>query len=149
MKSLRNLFLILLSLGMINLASAQDLIVKQSKHNQKETIRKLKSEMKSRDLNLVQHVKHSDAAQKAKMDLPPTDVLIFGNPEVGTKLMQSDPKVAIELPLRILVYEENGVTYVAFQDPERLSQTYQLGNQREVLSNMRQVLDGITNEVIR
>jgi len=105
--------------------------------------------MKSKDLNVVQHVKHSDAAKKANLDLSPTDVLIFGNPEVGTKLMQADPKVAIELPLKILVWEENGVTNVAYQDPDRLRQTYQLENQREILANMRQVLDTITNEAIR
>jgi uncharacterized protein (DUF302 family) len=149
MKHLTRLFLILLSFGMMNIANAQNLVIKTSNHNQKETIKKLKSEMKSRDLNVVQHVKHSDAAKKANMDLPPTDVLIFGNPEVGTQLMQSDPRVAIELPLRILVWEENGVTNVAFQDPNRLRQTYQLENQREVLTNMRQVLDAITNEAIR
>jgi len=139
----------LLFFGIMNVANAQDLIVKRSDNNQKETIRKLKSQMKAKDLNVVQHVKHSEAAKKANLDLSPTDVIIFGNPEVGTKLMQADPRVAIELPLKILVWEEKGITNVAFQDPLRLMQTYQLGNQREILTNMRQVLDDITNEAIR
>jgi len=134
---------------LINLANAQELIIKQSGNSQKETIKKLKSEMKSKDLNVVQHVKHSEAAKKANLNLSPTDVIIFGNPEVGTKLMQADPKVAIELPLKILVWEENGITNVAYQDPNRLLQSYQLENQREILTNMRQVLDAITNEAIR
>jgi len=149
MKQLKLLLLIITSFGLVNLVNAQELIIKQSEHNQKETIRKLKSEMKSKDLTLVQHIKHADAAKKANLDLLPSDVLIFGNPEVGTKLMQADPKVAIELPLKILVWEENGVTNVAYQDPDRLRQTYQLENQRETLANMRQVLDTITNEAIR
>jgi len=149
MNHFSRLILILILFSMMDLAYAQALIIKQSGQNQKETIKKLKSEMESRNLNLVRHVKHSDAAKKASLELPPTDVLIFGNPEVGTKLMQADITVAIELPLKILIWEENGVTNVAFQDPERLRETYQLENQREILANIRQMLDAITNEAIR
>lgn len=149
MKNSRIYLLPIFFFFLINLASAQELIIKKSDNSQKETIRKLKSEMKSKDLNVVQHVKHSEAARKANLHLSPTDVIIFGNPEVGTKLMQADPRVAIELPLKILVWEEDGITHVAFQDPSRLMESYQLADQREVLTNMRQVLDAITNEAIR
>jgi len=149
MKNIKIYLLPLFLFFVINLANGQELIVKKSENNQKETIKKLRSEMKSKDLNVVQHVKHSEAARKVNLDLRPTDVIIFGNPEVGTKLMQADPRVAIELPLRILVWEDNGITNVAYQDPNLLLQSYQLGNQREILNNMRQVLDDITNEAIR
>lgn len=149
MKNPKIYLLPILFFFLINIANGQELIVKISDNNQKETIRKLKSEMKSKDLNVVQHVKHSEAAKKANLNLSPTDVIIFGNPEVGTKLMQADPKVAIELPLKILIWEENGITHVAYQDPNRLMQSYQLTNQRDVLTKMRQVLEDITNEAIR
>ncbi|HSJ69251.1 MAG TPA: DUF302 domain-containing protein [Anditalea sp.] len=149
MKTPKIYLYLVLWLFLIHGATAQDLIIKQSDNNQKVTIDKLKSEMKSRGLNVVQHVKHSEAAKKVNLDLSPADVIIFGNPEVGTKLMQADPKVAIELPLKILIWEEKGVTNVAFHDPNRLLQSYQLENQKEILGNMRQMLDAITNEAIR
>jgi uncharacterized protein (DUF302 family) len=149
MKIYRIYLLPLLLFMLIDVAYSQELIIKKSENNQKETIAKLKSEMKGKNLNVIQHVKHSEAANKANMELSPSDVIIFGNPEVGTKLMQADPRVAIELPLRILVWEENGITNVAYQDPNRLLESFQLGEHREVLAKMRQVLDDITNEAIR
>lgn len=149
MKLLQTIFILLLTTSFSTLANAQDLIVKQSNNDHETTLEKLKSGISDLGLNLVQHIDHAEAARKVNMDLNPTDVLIFGNPEVGTKLMKENPQVAIVLPLKILVYREGNITRVAYENPNRLIHTYQLDNQREVLTKMEAVLEKITDEAIR
>ena len=149
MKPFKVFFFLIAAIGLVGALSAQEMIIKESASSAEETVKNLKSTIKSMDLNLVEHIDHSKAARKANLQLPATHVLVFGNPEVGTKLMKEDPKVAIELPMKILVWEENGQTKVGYKDPVHMSQAYNLDNQREILSNMREVLDKITNEGIR
>lgn len=149
MKLLQTIFILLLTTSFSMLANAQDLIVKQSINDHETTLEKLKSGISDMGLNLVQHTDHAEAADKANMDLNPTDVLIFGNPEMGTKLMKENPQVAIALPLKILVYREGNITRVAYENPNLLLQTYRLDNQREVLTKMEAALEKITNEAIR
>ncbi|WP_194775719.1 DUF302 domain-containing protein [Pararhodonellum marinum] len=148
MKLLQSILFLLLTTSFSMLATAQDLIVKQSNNDHETTLKKLKFGINDMGLNLVQHIDHAEAAGKANMDLNPTDVLIFGNPEVGTKLMKENPQVAIELPLKILVYKEGSITFIGYENPNRLIQTYQLDNQREVLSKMKEALEKITDEAI-
>lgn len=149
MKPFKILALIFIITCTLTQVMAQDLIVKESSKNPERTVEALKSQIKSMDLNLVQHINHSEAANKANMELAPTHVLIFGNPEVGTQLMKTDPRVAIELPLRILVYQEGGRTKVAYRDLSYLSQTFQLGGQGQTISKMKEALDKITDEAIK
>ncbi|WP_373494057.1 DUF302 domain-containing protein, partial [Aquiflexum sp.] len=141
MKLLQTIFILLLTTSFLMLANAQDLIVKQSINDHETTLEKLKSGISDIGLNLVQHIDHAKAASKVNMDLNPTDVLIFGNPEMGTKLMKENPQVAIELPLKILVYREGSITSVAYENPNHLIETYQLNNQREVLIKMNEALE--------
>ncbi|KEO75524.1 DUF302 domain-containing protein [Anditalea andensis] len=128
--------------------SAQEFIIKTSENSYAKTLQKLKAEIKSQDMELIQHINHTEAADKVGLDLLPTAVIIFGNPKAGTILMQEDPRVAIELPLRILIWKENEITYLGFQDPIRLLQMYNIETQIDILDNMRQALDLVTNAAI-
>ncbi|MEY8841460.1 DUF302 domain-containing protein [Cribrihabitans sp. XS_ASV171] len=65
-------------------------------------------------------VDHAAGAQGAGMELAPAQVLIFGNPQVGTPAMQANPEAGLFLPMKVLVYERDGKTWLVYQDPEEM-----------------------------
>jgi uncharacterized protein (DUF302 family) len=75
-------------------------------------------------------------------------VVVFGNPQASTLLMQSDPAVGIELPLRILLWDDHGTTTVGYRDPTGLAVDYALGEAGSVLKRMRQLLDELAAEAV-
>ena len=92
---------------------AQDVVVKDrgivtiaSNHPVDETVDRLKSILQSRDIILFALIDHSGEAAKVGMKMPPTKLLIFGNPKSGTPLMLAAPSIALDLPLNILVAED-------------------------------------------
>ena len=80
------------------------------------------------------------------LDLRDQTVVIFGNPQVGTPLMQADPTVGIELPLRILVWDKDGTTTLGYHDPIDLAGEYSLGDAGAVLERMRHLLCELVGE---
>lgn len=79
---------------------------KQSKHSVEQTVENLKSLLASKGATLFALVDHSGEAKKVGITMLPTKLLIFGNPRAGTPLMLAAPSVAIDLPLKILVWED-------------------------------------------
>jgi uncharacterized protein (DUF302 family) len=85
-----------------------------------QTVQKLVGMLEAKGIRLFALIDHSGEAAAAGMQMPATKLLIFGNPKVGTPLMLASPSVAIDLPLKILVAEEGGVTRISYNDPEWL-----------------------------
>ena len=65
-------------------------------------------------------IDHKKGADKVKLELSDTKVIVFGNPKLGTKLMQRDPLVALDLPMKVLVYSENNKTKIVYRDPKNV-----------------------------
>ena len=98
----------------------------KSKYDFKQTISRLKKNFKANNIAIFAEIDHAKAAKKAKENLLPATVLVVGNPKVGTSLMQENPKVAIELPLKVLVYEEDGIVRVRYKFINPLVSDYKL-----------------------
>ena len=98
----------------------------KSEYDFKQTVRRLKKNFKANNIAIFAEIDHAKAAKKAKENLLPATVLVVGNPKVGTRLMQENPKTAIELPLKVLVYEENGVVWVRYKFVSLLVSEYKL-----------------------
>jgi uncharacterized protein (DUF302 family) len=79
-----------------------------SHHSVDETVEKLKGILNAKGVTLFALVDHSGEAEKAGMKMPPTKLLIFGNPKAGTPVMLASPSSAIDLPLKILVWADAG-----------------------------------------
>ena len=125
---MRILFFISLFISVSFSAQSEDYpsFTAKSKYDFKQTIRKLKKNFKANNIAIFAEIDHAKAAKKAKENLLPATVLVVGNPKVGTSLMQENPKVAIELPLKVLVYEENGAVQVRYKFVSLLVLDYKL-----------------------
>jgi uncharacterized protein (DUF302 family) len=109
-----------------------------STHSFDETVARLKIILQTRDINLFAIVDHSGEAEKAGLHMPPTKLLIFGNPRAGTPLMLAAPTTAIDLPLKILNAEDGaGRVSVSFTDPAWLQARH--GFPAELIRNIAAV----------
>jgi uncharacterized protein (DUF302 family) len=92
-----------------------------------ETVDKLESILKSKGVTLFALIDHSGEAEKAGMKMPPTKLLIFGNPKGGTPLMLASPSAAIDLPLKILIAENSeGKVWISYNSPQYLKERHGL-----------------------
>lgn len=101
-------------------ADAQDGVTTiQSRFGPKETMKRLEAAVKAKGFTVFAHVDHSAEATRVNLSLPPTDLLIFGNPKGGTLLMRSNQTIGIDLPLKALVWQdEKGITRLSYNDPQ-------------------------------
>ena len=98
-----------------------------SRHSVDETVDKLKTILKSKGVTLFALVDHSGEAEKVGLKMPPTKLLIFGNPKGGTPLMLAAPSAAIDLPLKILVAEDSqGKVWISYNRPDYLKERHGL-----------------------
>ena len=96
-----------------------------SPHSVEETIERLQSILKERNLQLFAFIDHSGEAEKAGLKMRPTKLLIFGSPKGGTPVMVAAPTIAIDLPLKALISEdEGGKVWVTYNTPEYLQQRH-------------------------
>lgn len=94
-----------------------------------KTVEKLENELSARNIPLFAKFDHRANAQTADLELRATTVLVFGSPAVGTALMQEDQSIALELPLKIAVWEdEAGSTWLAFPRLHKLADDYGLSS---------------------
>src|SRR5208283_1092356 len=96
----------------------EGIVVIPSNHSVDQTVDRIKGILESKGITLFALVDHSGEAEKAGMKMPPTKLLIFGNPKGGTPVMLAAPTIAIDLPLKVLVWEDAaGKAWVSFNDP--------------------------------
>ena len=98
-----------------------------SHHSVDQTVGKLKTILQAKGVMLFALVDHSGEAEKVGLKMPPTKLLIFGNPKGGTPLMLAAPSAALDLPLKILVAEDSqGKAWISYNSPEYLKERHDL-----------------------
>ena len=107
----------------------------KSNHSVDQTVEKLKGILQAKGVTLFALVDHSGEAQKAGLKMRPTKLAIFGSPKAGTPLMVAAPSTAIDLPLKILVWEDGeGTVWVSYNSAEYLQQRH--GFPKELTANI-------------
>ena len=91
-------------------------------------------------LTVFARIDHSAAAAQAGLQLAPEEVVIFGNPRAGTGLMQSDPRIGVELPLRMLVWGDSEHAMLGYNDPRELAGPYEVEQHQATLETMSTLL---------
>jgi len=115
--------------------SDNGLVTIPSQESVDETVRKLEALLDAKGVKLFALIDHSGEAQKVGMQMRPTKLLIFGNPKAGTPLMIASPTVAIDLPLKILVWEDaEGHVLISYNSPAYLQARHALPS--ELVANI-------------
>ena len=122
------------------------MIVKRSISSYSDTMEVLLAAIERRGLRLFARIDHAEAARDVGLEMEQEEVVLFGNPSGGTPLMQSDRRVGIELPLRILVWREGGQTLLGDIDPRELSDAYALSGHTAALEQMEGLLEQLVAE---
>ncbi len=106
-----------------------------SNHSVDQTVERLKGILAAKGVTLFALIDHSGEAEKAGLKMRPTKLLIFGSPNAGTPLMLAAPSIAIDLPLKILVWEDSGgKVWVSYNSPAYLQERH--GLPLELLQNI-------------
>jgi uncharacterized protein (DUF302 family) len=111
-----------------------------------ETVTRLLEAIGRRGLNVFAQIDHAAAAREVGMALAEEQVIVFGNPRSGTPLMQHDPRVGIELPLRMLVWDSGDAAMVGYDDPRDLAGSYDLDGQAATLEAMASLLADLARD---
>ncbi len=118
------------------------LITMKSAHDVATTADRLENVLNQKGMNVFARINHAQGAQKVGKKLRPTELLIFGNPKVGTPLMQCRQSVAIDLPQKALIWQdEQGKVWLSYNDPAYLVERHSITGCAEVLKKIKGALN--------
>jgi uncharacterized protein (DUF302 family) len=141
--------LLVLMLTMEAAQAADGLITVKSAVSVKETISRLETAARGKGLVIFARIDHAAGAQKIGKTLRPTELLIFGNPQGGTPLMECAQTAGIDLPLKALAWEDaGGQVWLGYNDPQFLAQRHGAANCL-VVQNLRKALDALAVDAVR
>ena len=100
-----------------------------------------------RGIEVFATIDHGAGAKNAGLELGDEVVVIFGNPAVGTRLMQADRRAGLDLPLRVLIWSESGDTSIGYRDPHSLGQEYELASATPVLDALSGLMEQLVSSV--
>ena len=109
--------------------TADGIITKPSPYSVPQTIHRLTTILQEKNITVFAHIDHSGEAEKAGLKMPPTQLLIFGNPKGGTGVMLAAPLTAIDLPLKALAWDDGtGKISLSYNDPNYLKHRFGLSD---------------------
>ena len=125
-------------------AAADDngMITKKSNYSVKETIDRLEGVLKEKGITIALRWSHSDNGNKVGIPLRPTELLIFGNPKLGTNMFTSKQTAGIDFPMKALAWEdEKGQVWLTYNDPSYLAKRHGITDRAEVVKKMTGALN--------
>ena len=129
-------------------SAADGLVTVKSPHSVTATMNRVEVLAKKRGLTVFARIDHAAGAAKVGKTLRPTQVIIFGNPQGGTPFMECAQTVGIDLPLKILVWEDaNAKVWLGYNDPEYLARRHDAGK-CPVVANLRKALAGLAGAAV-
>jgi uncharacterized protein (DUF302 family) len=133
---------------MASAQAADQFIRKQSQYSVAETVQRIEAILdKAKPIRVLGKVDHEANAQSVNLELKPTVLLIFGNPALGTQLMQENPEVGVDLPMKMMVWEDNeGRVWLSYTNPIVLAGRHQLVKTQPVLKKMSGALNNISDK---
>jgi uncharacterized protein (DUF302 family) len=114
-----------------------DLVTLSSAYSATETVERMKALLAQKGIEVFAHIDHAAEAQNVGLSLRPTQVLIFGNPKAGTPLMQDQQTIGLDLPLRVLVWEDSaGKTWLTYHRVEDMAQHHHVAGHDDAITVM-------------
>lgn len=134
-----------MSVGKESANGVEGVVTKTSPRSVAETVQRLTETLTAKGMKLFAVIDHSGEAQAQGLELRDTKVVIFGSPQGGTPVMASAPLVALDLPLKILVWADGDRTKVSYTAPAALGARYHLSDE---MAGRLSGIDGLTDAVV-
>ncbi len=127
-------------------ASAQStLTTRESKFPVKETADRLAKALEEKGIKVAARVDHAAGAKANGLDMPATEVVMFGNPKLGTPLMLANPEIAIDLPMKMVIWQDKaGKVWIGYAAPDSLKAKYAIKDKDEAFKAMGGALDAFS-----
>jgi uncharacterized protein (DUF302 family) len=128
----------------ITVAAADGVVAVPSSFTVEETADRMESILNEKGMTIFKRIKHSEGARKVGIELRETELILFGNPKVGSPLMKCQQSVAIDLPQKALIWEDDKAkVWISYNDPGYLKKRHAISGCEEVLSKIEKALAGI------
>lgn len=133
----------------VSALAADGLVVSKSPFSVKDTLSKFEEVVKQRGLNVFLRIDHAAGATRIGRNLRPTELLIFGNPQGGTPLMECAQSAGIDLPLKALAWQDAaGQVWLGYNDPAWIAKRHEAAN-CPVVENLQKALQGISEAALK
>ena len=128
-------------------AQADDGLVKKlSAHSVQTTMDSLENLVRNKGLTVFVRIDHAAGAAEVGEEMLPTQLLMFGNPAIGTNLMTSQRTIGVDLPIKVLIWEEpDGKVWIAYNDPAYLAKRHGIDDRDAVLDKMGRAVKGLVS----
>ena len=125
----------------------KSIITKKSSLSYKDTIKQIRSNINNKNLKMFDVIDHSKNASSFNLNLRPTSVIVFGNAKIGTILINESPNIAIDLPQKIIVYQDGDDVIIGYKDANEFMSDYDLNHQQfeEISIKINSLMDEITS----
>lgn len=147
---MRYLLLVLLMLISLSSAAADGVQVRPSELSVVDTMNRLEQAVTQAGFTVMARIDHGAAAKKVDLELPPTELLIFGKPKAGTLLMQASPTAGLDLPLKYLVWQgADGKVQIGWNDTAWLEARHGIKGQEKLLTKIAGVLSKFAEQAAK
>ena len=132
------------------LAGAGSIVVARSAHDVNETINRLEAALRAKGVTVFARIDHAGNAQRVGVALRPVQLLIFGNPKLGSPLLESNPMVGLDLPMKALAWEDtDGKVWLGYTAAATIAERYRIEDRAAVIDKMTGALKNFTAAATR
>jgi len=123
-------------------------IVYKSNYSAKQTLERLIVRLEQKKFTIFNQIHHSDAAKKLNIELQPITLVIFGNPKIGSRLMQCEAQIALDLPQKALIWQDQqGQVWLSINHPKYLQMRHQVKGCDQLFVKVSMALNGLMKKV--
>jgi len=127
-------------------AAPEGMIIKASPYSVKVTLDRLENILKKKGVTIVTRWSHGAGAKRVGMKLRPTELLIFGNPKLGTHFFTSEQTAGIDLPMKALAWQDaQGKVWLGYNDPAYIAKRHGITDRGKIVKKMTAALDAMTD----
>jgi len=130
----------------ISMAADNGMINKKSQFSVKATLDRLENVLRKKGITIVTRWSHDAGAKKAGIELRPTELLIFGNPKMGSHFFTSQQTAGIDLPMKALAWKDKaGQVWLTYNDPQYIADRHGIADRPAIVKKMTVALNNLTN----
>jgi len=131
-------------------SEAAEFVTTQSTHSVSDTMSRLVKAIEAKGLKVFSRIDHAKGAKSIGESLKPAQVVLFGHPKLGTILMKAEPKIGLDLPLKVLIYEDQaGKTWLVHASADTLKARYGVKGADKPFKNMAAALAGLVKQAVQ